>query len=194
MTVPFEALNATVRKLIEERRTTPGAWSVQGFGMLRTYLDPEKVWRLNIWHSALAVPLCSIIHDHPWDFKSWIMAGVFENVRYHDVIRLHPTHEWQVIQTGEGGGPDGQGGKCALRELPCEFYTSGDEYEQGAREIHASFYRDGTVTLNKRTRLPDGEHARVFWPIGSQWIDAMPRPATPFEIGIATDAALEQMK
>jgi len=48
----------------------------------------------------------------------------------------------------------------------------------------------GTVTLNERTRVGTGEHARVFWPAGEDWVNAKPRQATPREIDRTTELAL----
>ena len=78
--IPFDVLRATVRDVLEH--PYPREWTVQGFGMLRTYLDPDKRFRLNVWHSKLAIPNVSIVHDHPWHFTSWVMGGNFTNVRY----------------------------------------------------------------------------------------------------------------
>lgn len=157
-------------------------WSTQGFGMMRTYLDSDKQFRLNIWDQRLAVPDVSIIHDHPWDFTSWIIGGEFRNVRFHEDPRNGKPFDWQVIQTGPGGGPDGNKGTIDLTAGPTEYYYGGDQYRQEAEEIHASFYESGTVTINDRRRRLDGEHARVFWPAGQQWVDAEPRQATTAEV------------
>lgn len=186
----FIPLRATVRAVLE--RPERNSWSIQGFGMLRTYLDPQKRWRLNIWHSRFAVPGVSIIHDHPWDFTSWVISGRFQNVRYIHNSRFGTPYNWMVIKTGEGGGPDGGHGEMRLREDWTESYQPGDTYRQSAEEIHASLYEDGTVTLNDRRRRPDGEHARVFWPDGTEWVDAEPRQATPDEVAEITQFALSR--
>jgi hypothetical protein len=65
--------------------------------------------------------------------------------------------------------------------LPVENYWPGDKYAQAAKEIHVSKYIDGTVTLNERRIVGDGEHARVFWESGD-WVDAEPRAATEDEV------------
>lgn len=188
MTDVFPFAQALARNVIENPYSHQ--WSVQGFGMLRTYLDPDKRWRLSIWHSALAVPNVSIIHDHPWDFLSLVLAGEFYNTRYtEDVLNSAATHMVQRIRTGEGGGPDGPATSVALVAGPKEVYGPGALYCQWAEEVHASGYVDGTVTLNDRTRRPDPDHALVFWPFGQEWVDAEPRPATTKEIIIATTAA-----
>ena len=179
------------------------AWSIQGFGMLRTYFGPDKQFRLNVWHSRFQVPGVSIVHDHPWHFNSWIIAGRFTNQRYtsgtlqyggYRVSAAPPNFHFQTIKTGEGGGPVGELGSMLLIPDQPEQYRPGDTYRQEAHEIHASFYNDGTVTLNDRTRIGDGEHARVFWPLGEKWIDAQPRNATEEEVWTATRAALAWFK
>lgn len=185
-------------------------WSTQGFGMLRTYVDHGKKYRLNVWDKSLAVPNVSVIHDHPWSFTSWILSGDFTNVRYDitEPIDIEPQgignyeppaelpndlwYNWQVIRTGPGGGPEGgYSGYCRLRARAPERYAAGSVYHQDPTEIHASVYTDGTVTINDRVRLPDGDHARVFWPAGESWIDAEPRDATPMEVANVTAKALE---
>ena len=57
----FPLLRAAVRALLERPDSD---WSVQGFGMMRRYLDADKKYRLNIWDSSLAGRNVSIIHDH----------------------------------------------------------------------------------------------------------------------------------
>lgn len=200
----FPPLRAAVRLVLE--RPENHTWSIQGFGMLRTYLDAEKRWRLNIWHSRFAVPGVSIIHDHPWDFTSWVLCGKFHNQRYVQLLpRNHipldlyvklmeraEIFEWATIKTGEGGGPDGDRGFVVLGRKDREQYWPESIYRQNATEIHASYYDDGTVTFNDRRRREDGEHARVFWPAGTNWVDAEPREATPDEVREMTEFALSR--
>ena len=166
-------------------------WTVQGFGMMRTYIpapESQKRFRFNVWNSALAVPHVSVIHDHPWSFDSWIINGKFRNRRLvEDFFNGTPYH-WMTIKTGEGGGSSAQRFTMGLRELPAEHYTTGDKYHQDAAEIHLSDYDDGTVTLNDR--VGDTEHARVFWPVGEDWVDAKPREATAAEIDSTVKLAL----
>lgn len=185
------AMRAMVRAILSQPHTHK--WTVQGFGMLRTYLpdvkDPKR-FRLNVWSRALAVPNVSIIHDHPWHFDSWIINGEFRNQRFVEDYYNGTPYHWQVIQTGEGGGPTANRYTMGLRGLELERYTTGDKYHQDSHEIHLSDYDEGTVTLNDRIRVGTGEHARVFWPCGTNWVDAEPRPATTTEIEHATTAAL----
>ena len=55
-------------------------WSVQGLGMLRTYLSDEV--RLHIWDRRLQIPQVSPLHDHPWHLDSEIVAGELRQHRY----------------------------------------------------------------------------------------------------------------
>lgn len=169
-------------------------WTVQGFGFIRTYLpfgENGKRFRLNVWDSKLTVPNVSIVHDHPWHFTSWIINGDFRNVRYVEDPE-GDAYECMTIVTGEVGGPVGLSALTTLRALPEEFYTTGDIYRQDAKEIHKSVPADGTVTINDRERVGDGEHARVFWPALTEWGDAIPREATEAEIAETTYRALEK--
>jgi hypothetical protein len=172
-------------------------WSVQGFGFLRTYFGPAdapKKYRLNLWDKRFKVPNVSTIHDHPWAFRSLIAAGQFANLRYTSHIpglRETPTHTFTTIKTGEGGGLEqSRWCHCALVPKPLEYYKPGDTYEQRADEIHETLYLDGAVTLNERTG--DTEHARVFWDYGTDWVDAMPRPATRAEVSDAVSYSLRE--
>ena len=200
MTPEVGAMRALVKSILN--RSHYHNWSVQGFGMMRTYLDSDKMYRLNIWDAALAVPNVSVIHDHPWHFKSWVLSGRFRNIRY-DMLGANdaaPTaevfagawhnYDYRVIKTGEGGGPAGIREKCMLKPLAIETYYPGETYHQRAEEIHCSIYRKGTVTLNERRRVGTGEHARVFWPSGQEWVDAEPRAATELEVETTLTYAL----
>lgn len=179
-------------------------WDVQGFGMLRAYLDREHRFRLNIWDASLQVPGVSVIHDHPWDFSSVILQGVFHNVRYVEIPAS--THSWaeeycyHTIVPGPDGGPTSILGpslgneysRMFLHAQPIERYLPGMVYQQKAKEIHASYFGGGAVTLNDRIRPPGPDEARVFWLAGGKWVDAKPRPAEFSEIRDVTARALEQ--
>jgi len=169
-------------------------WTVQGFGFLRTYFGPPelpKKYRLNLWDSKFTVQNVSTIHDHPWDFKSLIIAGRFSNQRYDlEINEILPTHSYTTIKTGEGGGLSKSPLKsCILYAKYREAYKPGDTYSQQANEIHETLFLDGSITLNER--IGDTEQARVFWPYGTEWVDAIPRKATTEEISEAVGKSLE---
>lgn len=166
-------------------------WTAQGFGFLRTYFGPAdapKKFRLNLWNRRFTVPNVSTIHDHPWDLTSLIVAGQLVNMRYclRDIRSgprptVGPTHDFTTIKTGEGGGLEKAPVQyCELDPYPTEVYRPGMSYKQHAEEVHETIFADGTVTLNER--IGDTEHARVFWPYGTDWVDAIPRKATHEEV------------
>jgi len=188
-----------IEQFLRDPVTPDRLWSVQGFGMLRTYFGPNndrKRFRLNLWDPTLAVPNVSTIHDHPWHFESTIVAGVFINQRYTILPPEEygcPTHTFTTIKTGEGGGiVKSEFQNVALRAGRPEVYEGGAVYSQASDEVHESIPVRGTITLNERTRVGDGEHARVFWPIGTDWVDAEPREATFAEVCNAIQYTLKR--
>ncbi len=191
--VVFEILRASIRKMLQNPYIFE--WTLQGFGMLRCYIPGpvyDKQFRLNVWDHKLATPSVSTVHDHPWHFKSWIINGNFTNVRFVEDHFPGVPFEYRVIKTGIDGTPqDDTRLRMNLRMLEPEHYSTGDVYEQKAEEIHNSIPARGTVTLNARIRIGDGEHARVFWPADTDWVDAKPRPAARREIGAACALAQE---
>jgi hypothetical protein len=177
-----------LRPLVEQILLDPNLyqWTIQGFGMLRTYVGPPdnpSQFRLNIWDSRFMVPDVSTIHDHPWHFESVIVAGAFVNQRYQEADG-DKTHACMLIVPGPNGGPITKQATAErhLKPMKPELYTVGDIYSQRADEIHESIPADGTVTLNDRTRTGGEDRARVFWPIGTEWVDAKPRVAKPEEV------------
>lgn len=171
-------------------------WSLQGFGMLRLYLTKDV--RLHVWDDRYQVNNVSLLHDHPWDFESYIVTGEMRNTRYtiqdpSVIASSHTTQPFMMskIQCGPGGGIRSTPEFVQLVEDSPEYYFSGDTYKQAADEIHKSVPQPGTVTIIERTFKPDTEHARVFWPAGTDWVSAEPRTASPDEVETITAYALE---
>jgi len=185
---------ALVREILEN--PYDHKWTLQGFGMLRLYISDTK--RLHIWDASYAFKDVSLIHDHPWDFNSYIVAGVVRQHRF-DVTprnRLNQNgldnYEAQTIVCGEGGCSTGNIYQTGLKRSLIEIYREGDEYSQKAEEIHLSIPESGTVTIINRVFKEDTEHANVFWPIGEKWVSAEPRKADEEEIYNFTQLALSK--
>lgn len=176
-----------VRRLLESSRAL--AWQTQGLGMLRTYLSKEV--RLHIWHRALVAPGASTIHNHPWDFESELVVGSLRNWRFsvNPSPGLVPTHELARIRCGVGGGLV-EGHPPTPVHLQRSVDRPLERYSQNAEELHETDADDGTVTLVTRKFRPDEEHATVAYPVGTSWVKAEPRVATPSEAAIAVGAAL----
>jgi hypothetical protein len=177
-------------------------WSIQGLGMLRTYLDPEGVDRLHIWDISTAKTfnengaIPSTIHDHPWDFTSVIYSGRMGNLRFQEVTDGGEVFRGARIRCGVGGGIVSQRDAMeydlmhldAKQDNPCD---PGDSYHQFAEELHESYPSVGAVTVITREFKEDRDHARVFWRQGD-WVSAEPRPATIAEIEHFTGLALRR--
>lgn len=186
-----------VAKILE--RAEHYDWSLQGLGMLRLYLSSRV--RLHVWDRRFAVENVSTIHDHPWHFESIVLVGSIRN-RVFRVVPGEPTHHGQTIVCGPGGGP-AEGWRADVRlELARErtiypgTFCNGERegYRMEAPELHESVAEDGTVTIIEREPLPDAEHARVFFPLGTEWVSAEPRRATTDEIRAICAHALAKLR
>lgn len=172
-------------------------WTIQGFGMLRTYLDDERVGRLHIWDADQAVDDVSTIHDHPWDFTSRIVRGSIRNERFLNHEQLSNTmcsapEMWSAkIRCGEGGGILTDAQRVRICSKGVERYDTGESYSMEAPELHESFPSRGAVTIIERSFHADRDIATVCWRSG-EWVSAEPRPATRAEIehfvGLANQA------
>lgn len=157
-------------------------WTLQGFGMLRTYLPDDM--RLHVWDSKYQVPNVSLIHDHPWDFHSQIIAGALYNTKYSitgpENVMATP-YMCRVIQPGVGLKLLENDSIVNLDQGDSEPFVAGESYLQRKDEIHSTEYASGTVTLVQRYRSgPDS--ARVFYPVGEQWVSGEPREAAMVEV------------
>lgn len=172
-----EIIHALVQDILErpERRD----WTIQGFGMLRTYLPFDM--RLNIWNSRFRIQDVSEIHTHPWHFESYVERGRLMNMRYERLTEGAATHDHALLKPGPNGGVLQQYGGATLSALNPEFYGAGERYSQKASEIHMTRPSDGCVTINVRERVGVDE-ALVFWPRGETWVSAEPRNATAAEV------------
>lgn len=168
-------------------------WSIQGLGMARIYLTADASLRLHIWHDRFRVPGVSDIHNHPWDFESTVIAGRIDNKRYAERDEGEPYSKVNIL-CGVGMTPNDTIQHVALTGPYTASFTRGDVYEQRASEIHSTEFKNGTVTLIRRTFKDDPDHADVFFPRGEQFVSAEPSAATDEEIQLAIESALELMR
>lgn len=170
-------------------------WSVQGFGMLRTYLNGGDEWRLHIWHSCLRVEGVTDIHNHPWDFESLCIIGTIANERYR-IIKLFgddyiQNYTKRTIVPGKAIqiGPEEY---VTLGLMTREVFGPGSMYRQHAREIHRNDFKDGAVTLIRRTNRGN-DMADTFKRYGTEWVSAKPRLARKDEIEYVVGSAWRQV-
>ena len=164
-------------------------WTLQGLGMLRTYLN--KSVRMHVWSTAYAYEGVTRIHDHPWDFKSEIISGTMINYLYKSAPGALPFMR-QSVKCGLDGRAMNEPDRVELYCYSAKTYRVGETYKQLAHEIHESEPSDGAVTLCERSLPPgaDPDLAHVFYPNGVNWVSARPRAATAKEVREITRKAL----
>jgi len=158
-------------------------WSVQGFGMLRAYLDPEQIFRIHVWiPSVLRVDQVSDLHDHPWDFQSKVVWGELINRRYE--VKPNPlgVHRRQLMQPGVGAKLIGDPQPCDLLQVQEETYFTGGFYSQKADEIHRTEVPTTAISIIKRRFRKTRERAYTFHQGGRPWVSAKPRPSNHEEV------------
>jgi hypothetical protein len=190
---PVHSLENRMNSEIIKRLTQPleYEWSVQGLGMMRTYLSKTK--RLHIWHSSLIVTGATELHDHPWNFESEVMFGCVRQMRFEDNDSGRKFMKQRIL-CGEGGGIIGEAvvdpEEVQIFSNGIETYFQGATYGQKAHEIHRSFPSNNTVTVVTRDFLKDRDHAHVYYPVGGGFVSAIPRPASHAEILFITRSVL----
>lgn len=173
-------------------------WETQGMGFLRLRLPGDR--RLHIFHRSLIYPNVSVIHDHrQWGFHSFIVTGILQNICYSFIQQSASepmmTHEYCSLKCGIGCEfVPNSSGTCRLIMRPRETLSAGEFYAMEPNEIHETQAIDGTTTLIKQYRQAGVDSARVFWPIGGEWISAEPRKSTKKEILLVTQSALENFE
>lgn len=207
----FGATRELIRGILADPFGMAGReWTYQGLGMVRTTLDAEGIYRLNVWHRGLRIPHISCIHTHPWDLKSYIINGKLMNIRYRkdmgsafdavvgpmsmaDTISVYPA-TGMVLGCGAhpNGSQMGEPFDVTLYPQTPEHYGAGDVYTQERDEIHESQYEDGTVSLNVRTNKRTDSSATVFWPRGTEWVDAKQSMPTRGDVRTACRVALDR--
>lgn len=190
----FRLLRAAVENVLR----TPHAhdWTIQGMGMLRCYLSKEI--RIHVWDSRYRVPNVTMLHNHPWDFSSMVIAGQLDNYRYEtdpwlaDECRSVNAVDQYRILCGQGAKTLSEPWPMRIWAMPIESYREGEVYSQKANEIHMTHAWDGSVTIIERKFLQDEDHALVYVPRGESFVSAEPRPATRLEVLNITRPALHR--
>lgn len=167
-------------------------WELQGFGMLRTYID--KNTRLQIWLNSFIVPGVTDVHTHPWDFESYIYQGsitnyIFKEHNYHEP-HFNSWHEYDrcLILTGEHAYVK-EKEKVLLDGYGTYSFTKGDKYFHGKNIPHRIDFVDGTITILTKQNIQKDNLAYSYVPNGGEWVSAAPKMATNKEVRIFIEAA-----
>lgn len=171
-----------VQNILERARNY--TWMFQDIGLLGLRLDEHREYRLHVW----APDRCSgqaVIHDHPFDFVSKIIAGELTNVRYEE----DPAGIKYLRERYSPGNEDRRTTDMVQLCAKSETYREGDEYGQAAHELHDSHQLPGTVTIIRRTFRSVNE-LTVCRAEDAPWVSGAPRPATPQEVEDITSQAM----
>lgn len=176
------------------RNATNYQWSLQGLGMFRLYLPGNA--RLHLWNQQYAFSGVSGIHDHlQWkSLRSTVIAGWIENTAYAKVPvedESGVTHMMGTFKTDGSGRMVGGAEVVGLKRLGSQMYRAGESYSQLGHVIHYTHPAEGAVTIIHR-EPEKHDLARIFWPAGTEWGSAVPRPATTEEIRAAVAQSLQR--
>lgn len=165
-------------------------WEVQGFGMLRTYLDKDT--RLQIWLKDFIVPDVTDVHTHPWNFTSYIYQGEIINhtftesplgFSYRGIL-----FDRCLILTGENAYVKSKE-TVDLVSIGHTKYKQGQHYYHSKDVPHRIDFLDGTITILTKDTINPNSLAYSYTKMGKEWVSAAPRPATEEEILIFIEAA-----
>lgn len=171
-------------------------WSVQGFGMLRAYLDAEQKYRIHVWSALLRRPgmteSCSDIHTHPWHFASKVLWGAHLNIRYAWEPNDAGIFCRQLMVPGPGAHMLQSPKRGHLYEIGHDALVAGDSYAQKFDEIHRAIFFDGSATVITRIRgdLPD--EAYTFFREASPWVSAEPESCSTRDAAEIIESACEK--
>jgi hypothetical protein len=147
---------------------------VHGNGFLQ--LDLPEDWRLHVWgHQALprqaeATP----IHDHAFNFESWVLRGRMVNVLHTAVGSAGVSHMWRpshyvchpVFRKWQDTRLEPTDVQVELLDPDAQVVMQGESYHQTYIDLHETYVNQTTVTLIKKgMRFPDHK-VRVLCPIG----------------------------
>jgi hypothetical protein len=179
-----------VKKILE--RATEYDWSLQGFGMLRLYLEPEV--RLHVWDHQFRIADVSDIHTHPWNFESTIVAGMLFNTQYYECTYGEAFYQGRIV-TGEAAEVLEEPRVVRLSPFGRETYANGARYYQHMRVPHVTIAERGTVTIIARDSRQAASEAFSYWPAfrgRDGWVSAAPRTATADEVRRICDNSLQR--
>lgn len=170
-------------------------WTTQGLGMLRLYLDLDRVFRLHIWHPELAVVGATRVHSHPWSFSSTVYTGELQETIWspNPKSQSQPKQfNQQCLTCGVGGGLVGAAAPAITMYPTVRRHGPGDMYYLVGSAYHETDFAVGTTTVVRRELASSAnpDRAEVLLPVGEAFGSAEPRPATQEEVDMCVAAAL----
>jgi hypothetical protein len=163
-------------------------WRIQDIGVLALRLDDRRRHRLHVWDpdGATSDP---VIHDHPYDFTSTVIAGELVNTRYSE-----EPGGLEHLRERYGPGDEADRRPDTVRLVGnSEILRAGARYQQRAHELHDSRQVSGTVTLVRFDHFVDDlTELTVCRSPGAPWVTGESRPASIDEVKRITAIALSR--
>lgn len=191
--------NDKIKNKVREMLNNPldYEWEIQGFGMLRTYIDANT--RVQIWHNNYKIPNVTDIHTHPWDFTSFIIQGYMQNLCFieskieNETVPEDIIYNRCLILTGEHAYVKEKTKVILSRDTNIK-YTNGMEYTHKKDVPHRTEYSNGTITVLTKNNINKDSLAYSYTKGDSEWVSAAPRIATNEEVMFFVNEALELEK
>jgi hypothetical protein len=152
-------------------------WAMQDIGLMGLRLDDHREYRLHVWHPGHCEGEPPI-HDHPFDFRSQIVAGEMINTTY---VEDPAGVEYRRIRYVPGDEDHRSTTETIRLTGTATTYAEGEQYAQLAHELHDSRQLPGTVTTIRRT-FQDVPELTVCLAEKAPWVSGRSRPATPEEV------------
>ena len=175
---------ALVRTILEHAEDY--AFTMQDIGLLGLRLDDTREYRLHVWDASDGVG-DPVIHDHPFDFTSTVIAGEMTNTRYEEDPAGVEYRRERYVPPNE----DARRADTVRLSGTATTHTAGSSYLQLAHELHDSRQLPGTVTIIRRTFEKDARELTVCGRGEAAWVSGESRRATPDEVKRITASALE---
>jgi hypothetical protein len=173
---------ALVRTILERSDARP--WKLQDTGVLGLWLDPGRRYRLHVWDPGSGTN-DELVHDHPLDLTSTVVAGEITNTRYEE----DPGgDEYRRDRYVVGDEAHRRTDSVRLRGTSTT-YRPGESYHQAAPELHASAQIPGTVTVVRFTAV-EVPVVTVCRRPGTPWVSGAARAAEAREVARFTGLAL----
>jgi hypothetical protein len=173
---------ALVRTILQHADVQP--WTMLDAGLLGLWLGPSRRYRLHVWDPGSSTGE-GVIHDHPLDFTSTVIAGEITNTRYE----VDPAGDEFVRERYALGDETRRRTDSVRLSGMSTTFGPGDSYSQGAHELHSSLQVPGTVTVLRFTYV-DVPLLTTCRREGAPWISGTSRRAEPDEIRRVTTLAL----
>ena len=136
----FQARNVVARELIDlcVARGLPFRHHPLGFLICTMFSHPPERGRIHIWPAlnATSEEVVCPIHDHVFDFTSWVLAGELENIEYHVTAAGKPYAMYHTEYIGNRSNLVRTNSIVTLEETSRVAHPTGSVYSVATGQLH----------------------------------------------------------